>query len=449
MPLARRAREDGTAARPVARRVEQRAELRTDDLGGARAPGRRPGRRRSQQSPIRRSAGSITSPIATEGAWSVSAWSTARSIRAGSSAATASTISSHEVADSDRRRLEARPPEQASGLADAESLVQARLQPLDAQDVVLRVAPVRPGRPLRLQHAVALLPLAERRGGDAGLPRDGLDVHAAVPRSAACRNFPPDDAVARVVHMAATRDDVLEALRAVIDPELHRSVVELDMVREVEIEGSRATVTLALTIAGCPLRSSFEEQVERALEPLDGPGRGLALLHGHDARGEAGADDEAPRRRRRAHAGDLGRREHARDRGCERQGRRRQVVALGQPRRGLLDARQADGDPRRGRLRLLDPAHARHQPAADRGGQDDRPAGPGRRRPEGDVDRVLPRGQRAGHVARPDAPPRARAVPLGRPLGRARRARRGHAARAPATWRSRSASCCRGPRRSS
>ena len=54
---------------------------------------------------------------------------------------------------------------------------------------------------------------------------------------------------------------VLEALGRVIDPELRRPVTELDMVRSVEIEGADVVVTIALTVAGCPLRSSFEEQV--------------------------------------------------------------------------------------------------------------------------------------------------------------------------------------------
>jgi ATP-binding protein involved in chromosome partitioning len=65
-----------------------------------------------------------------------------------------------------------------------------------------------------------------------------------------------------------TRDQVLKALEEVIDPELGRSVVELDMVREVTVEGGRVGVTIALTVPGCPLRASFEEQVERALRPV-------------------------------------------------------------------------------------------------------------------------------------------------------------------------------------
>ena len=54
--------------------------------------------------------------------------------------------------------------------------------------------------------------------------------------------------------MEPDRDAILKALENVYDPELKRPVTELDMVRDV-------TVTIALTVAGCPLRNSFEEQV--------------------------------------------------------------------------------------------------------------------------------------------------------------------------------------------
>jgi ATP-binding protein involved in chromosome partitioning len=73
---------------------------------------------------------------------------------------------------------------------------------------------------------------------------------------------------ARVDDVTPTRDDILTALERVIDPELHRSVVELDMVRRAEVEGTRAEVEIALTTAGCPLRASFETQVADALRPL-------------------------------------------------------------------------------------------------------------------------------------------------------------------------------------
>jgi ATP-binding protein involved in chromosome partitioning len=62
----------------------------------------------------------------------------------------------------------------------------------------------------------------------------------------------------------------MRALAGVIDPELKRPVTELDMVRGVEIDGGHVAVTIALTVAGCPLRHSFEQQVQDAVLPLDG-----------------------------------------------------------------------------------------------------------------------------------------------------------------------------------
>jgi len=62
----------------------------------------------------------------------------------------------------------------------------------------------------------------------------------------------------------------MRALAGVIDPELKRPVTELGMVRGVEIDGGSVAVTIALTVAGCPLRHSFEQQVQDALLPLDG-----------------------------------------------------------------------------------------------------------------------------------------------------------------------------------
>jgi ATP-binding protein involved in chromosome partitioning len=70
--------------------------------------------------------------------------------------------------------------------------------------------------------------------------------------------------------MAVSKDAVLSALEGVIDPELKHSVVELDMVRDVRVDGGDVSVTIALTVPGCPLRASFEEQVEEALRPVEG-----------------------------------------------------------------------------------------------------------------------------------------------------------------------------------
>src|SRR5947208_973149 len=67
-----------------------------------------------------------------------------------------------------------------------------------------------------------------------------------------------------------SREQITEALGRVIDPELKRPVTELDMVREVRVADGNVAVTIALTVAGCPLRSSFESQVSEHLLPLPG-----------------------------------------------------------------------------------------------------------------------------------------------------------------------------------
>ena len=63
---------------------------------------------------------------------------------------------------------------------------------------------------------------------------------------------------------------VREALVGVIDPEIRRSVVELDMVRDVRIAGSRVDVTIALTTAGCPLRANLQQQVQERVGAVEG-----------------------------------------------------------------------------------------------------------------------------------------------------------------------------------
>ena len=67
-----------------------------------------------------------------------------------------------------------------------------------------------------------------------------------------------------------TEAAVLEALRPVEDPELHQSIVDLDMVKEVAIDGGRVAVTVALTVAGCPLKPEITRRVSEAVQPLDG-----------------------------------------------------------------------------------------------------------------------------------------------------------------------------------
>jgi ATP-binding protein involved in chromosome partitioning len=72
--------------------------------------------------------------------------------------------------------------------------------------------------------------------------------------------------------MTVTEAQVLDVLRPVEDPELHRSIVDLGMVRAIDISGGDISVQVALTIAGCPLRSEIDRRVSGALRELPGVG---------------------------------------------------------------------------------------------------------------------------------------------------------------------------------
>jgi ATP-binding protein involved in chromosome partitioning len=64
---------------------------------------------------------------------------------------------------------------------------------------------------------------------------------------------------------------IREALRAVIDPELRQSIVELDMVREIKLNpGGVVDVTVSLTTSGCPIRGHFQTAVTEAVAALEG-----------------------------------------------------------------------------------------------------------------------------------------------------------------------------------
>jgi ATP-binding protein involved in chromosome partitioning len=68
-----------------------------------------------------------------------------------------------------------------------------------------------------------------------------------------------------------TKDAILKALEAVIDPELHRNIVELDMVRSIEIrDGGVVDVMVSLTTPGCPIRNHFQTGVANAVRALEG-----------------------------------------------------------------------------------------------------------------------------------------------------------------------------------
>jgi ATP-binding protein involved in chromosome partitioning len=68
-----------------------------------------------------------------------------------------------------------------------------------------------------------------------------------------------------------TREQILEALKVVIDPELRRDIVELEMVRSIDVkDGGVVDVTVSLTTPGCPIKSHFQTGVATAVRGVAG-----------------------------------------------------------------------------------------------------------------------------------------------------------------------------------
>ena len=67
-----------------------------------------------------------------------------------------------------------------------------------------------------------------------------------------------------------TRDDVIEALRAVEDPELGMDIVELGLLYDVEAQGPRVKVLYSLTSMGCPAGPLIQQSIEEVVQSLHG-----------------------------------------------------------------------------------------------------------------------------------------------------------------------------------
>src|SRR3954464_16090693 len=68
-----------------------------------------------------------------------------------------------------------------------------------------------------------------------------------------------------------SQDQINDALRRVIDPELRKDIVSLGMVRSIEQpEPGRVDVIVSLTTPGCPIKSHFEQAVKQCVSELEG-----------------------------------------------------------------------------------------------------------------------------------------------------------------------------------
>jgi ATP-binding protein involved in chromosome partitioning len=90
-----------------------------------------------------------------------------------------------------------------------------------------------------------------------------------------------------------TEGTVLAALRQVEDPELHRDIVSLNMVRDLKVKGSGVSMTLMLTTPACPLTGPFKESVETALLAIPGVETAEVALDA-EVRSHRGSTDRRP-----------------------------------------------------------------------------------------------------------------------------------------------------------
>jgi metal-sulfur cluster biosynthetic enzyme len=68
----------------------------------------------------------------------------------------------------------------------------------------------------------------------------------------------------------ATREEVVEALRQVEDPELGMDIVDLGLMYDVEVEGPKVKVIYTLTSMGCPVGPMIDEQINEVTRQVPG-----------------------------------------------------------------------------------------------------------------------------------------------------------------------------------
>ncbi len=67
-----------------------------------------------------------------------------------------------------------------------------------------------------------------------------------------------------------TENEIREALREVIDPEVGINLVDMNLIKDIKVDGERVKVKMTLTIPTCPLSSYLTNQVKEKVESLPG-----------------------------------------------------------------------------------------------------------------------------------------------------------------------------------
>src|SRR5215210_9594378 len=88
-------------------------------------------------------------------------------------------------------------------------------------------------------------------------------------------------------------DAIINALRQVNDPELHRDVISLNMIRDLEVHGGDVSLRLVLTTPACPVRADFQEMVENAVKAVPGV-RSARVVMDAEVKGSGPVQDKKP-----------------------------------------------------------------------------------------------------------------------------------------------------------
>ena len=70
--------------------------------------------------------------------------------------------------------------------------------------------------------------------------------------------------------MPITKDQILDALRPIVDPDFNKSIVDLGFVKNIRIDGTQVAFDIELTTPACPVKAEFERSARELVEALDG-----------------------------------------------------------------------------------------------------------------------------------------------------------------------------------
>lgn len=91
-----------------------------------------------------------------------------------------------------------------------------------------------------------------------------------------------------------TKERILESIKTVQDPDLHRDIVSLGMVKEVGIEGGKVSVSVELTTPACPLKEQIKQDVQKAVAGIEGVEEVEVQMSANVRRGPTSLAQEKP-----------------------------------------------------------------------------------------------------------------------------------------------------------